>query len=156
MKRGTRLITLSSRLLHPDTFALMVSPAIADLQFESHGAGAARTACGYLAVWRAVAGALGHDAACTMTALVSDDHRGIALRSDLATFGWLLLFQIGYFAGALTLAFGSWADVGHWLNSVFFGTSMLQALLLISMALLIPALPVLACFWPARHVTQAD
>ena len=156
MNRGTRLITLSSRLLHPDTFALMVSPAIADLQFESHGGDAARTARGYIGVWRALAGALGHDLAWAVTALGADDPRGVALRSDLATFGWLFLFQIGYFAGALTLAFGSWADVGRWLNGVFVGTSLVQALLLVAMALLLPALPVLACFWPARHVTQAD
>ena len=79
--------------------------------------------------------------------------------------GWVALGWKAPFDGGTVSAYriqrrkrdnGSWADVGHWLNSVFFGTSMLQALLLISMALLIPALPVLACFWPARHVTQAD
>ena len=152
MSRGTRLIAFSSRLLHPDTFALMVSPAIADLQFESTGAGPAQTARGYAGVWRAVIGALCHDIAWSLTTVVADDHRGVALRADLATFGWLMLFQVGYFAGALTLAFGSWADVGHWLQNVFFGTSAAQAVLLVSMALLIPALPVLACFWPARDV----
>jgi hypothetical protein len=153
MNRGTRLIAFSSRLLHPDTFALMVAPAIADLQFESNGAGPAQTARGYAGVWRAVMGALCHDLAWAMTALVADDHRGVSLRADLATFGWLVLFQVGYFAGALTLAFGSWADVGDWLHGVFVGTSVAQALLLVSMALLIPALPVLACFWPARDVS---
>lgn len=152
MNRGSRLIAFSSRLLHPDTFALMVSPAIADLQFESDGAGRARLAQGYVGVWRAVMGALLHDILCAMTIFVADDHRGVALRADLATCGWLVLFQVGYFVGALTLAFGSWADVGQWFNTVFIRTSVPSAILMIALALLVPALPVLACFWPARDV----
>lgn len=148
---GSRLAIISARVLHPETFALMVSPAIADLQFEG-GGGRARLIRSYIGVWRAVCGALWHDMTCNVRALCADDARRLALQSNVMTFAWLMLFQVCYYFGALTLAFARWSDLRAWVDTVLLRTSVLEAVMLVSFALLVPALPVLACFWPARHV----
>ena len=82
--RGTRLASLARRLLHEDTFDLVVSPAIADLQFEERG---------YAGVWVALAGACARD--------VGGDLR--LLLDDAGMFAALIGIEAGYFAGMLTL-----------------------------------------------------
>ena len=147
---GTRLALLSSRFLRAETFELMVSPAIADLQFEAPAASRVRRIRSYAGVWRACGGALGQDIALTLKAPFVDKTRRAALRSDVLTFAWLTLFQACYYASMLTIAFSKWSDVGAWLHTVLLRTSVLEALMLGAVALLLPALPVLACFWPRR------
>ncbi|MGH9199210.1 MAG: hypothetical protein ACRD1T_26215, partial [Acidimicrobiia bacterium] len=65
---GTQHTSLSSRILHADTFALMVSPAIADLQFEAPEASRMCLLRSYAGVWRAFVGALSHDLVCDLSA----------------------------------------------------------------------------------------
>ena len=57
---GTWLAQIARRYLHGETFALVVSPAIADMQFESP-AGCLLRVRHYLAIWKALAGALSCD-----------------------------------------------------------------------------------------------
>jgi len=147
---GTRLTTVSSRFLRAETFDLMVSPAIADLQFEAPTASRVRRLQSYAGVWRACCGALCQDIALTLKAPFVDEARRAALQSDVLTFAWLTLFQVCYYAGMLTIAFSKWSDLRAWLHTVLLRTSVLEALMLGAVALLLPALPVLACFWPRR------
>ena len=89
--RGAWLSTLARRLLHDDTFDLVVSPAIADLQFEQRG---------HTAVLIALAGALCHD--------IGGDLR--ALCEDAAMLARLIGIQTGYFAGMLGMMGGMRRD----------------------------------------------
>ena len=148
---GTTLAIVSSRFLRAETFDLMVSPAIADLQFEASGATPTRRLRSYAGVWRALCGALGQDIILTLEAPFVDAARREALQSNVLTFAGLTLFQACYYAGMLTLAFSEWSDLRAWLHAVMLGTSVFEALALASVAILLPALPVVACFWPRRH-----
>jgi hypothetical protein len=87
MMTGTWLSALARRLLHHDTFELVVSPAIADLQFEQRG---------HAAVCIALAGALCHD--------IVGDLR--ALCEDAAMLARLVGIQASYFAGMLGMMGG--------------------------------------------------
>jgi hypothetical protein len=82
--RGDRLSPLARRLLHQDTFDLVVSPAIADLQFEGRG---------YGAVWIALGGALVRDVGSDVRTLCEDGPMLAAL----------IAIQTTYFAGMLIL-----------------------------------------------------
>ena len=147
---GTRLAIVSSRLLRVETFDLMVSPAIADLQFEAPTAGRVRRLQSYMGVWRAFRGALCQDIALTLRAPFVDEARRSALQSNVLTFAGLTLFQACYYAAMLTLAFSEWSDLRAWIDAVLLRASVLDLLILGSVTLLLPALPVVACFWPGR------
>lgn len=69
--RGTRIATVAQRVFAPDSFALLIEPAIADLQFES-GPRSAR-ARAYAAVWVGVAAAFEQDAWRRMRAVLREE-----------------------------------------------------------------------------------
>ena len=85
--RGAWLASFARRLLHDDTFDLVVSPAIADLQFEERG---------YGAVWIALGGAYVQD--------LGGDLRELC--DDAAMLGCLIGIQASYFFGMLVLVGG--------------------------------------------------
>jgi hypothetical protein len=97
MTPGTRLATISARLLHAETFALIVSPAIADLQHEAPG-GPLRRLHGYIGVWRAMVGAAWFDLVCRASRILGDDARRSTLQSAFRTWAWLALLQASYYA----------------------------------------------------------
>ena len=97
MTPGTRLASLSARLLSADTFALIVSPAVADLQFEAP-TGRLCVLRGYFGVWRAVAGALWFDLVSRATDLLGDEARLVTLQGAVRTWTWLALLQASYYA----------------------------------------------------------
>ena len=103
MTPGTRLASVSSRVLRAETFDLMVSPAIADLQFESAAATRVRRLRSYAGVWRACAGALGHDVALTLRAPFVDEAHRVALQADVLTLAGLALFQVCYYAAMISM-----------------------------------------------------
>lgn len=77
MSRGTQIARIGARLLRADTVDLVMSPAIADLQFEGIDAAASRWQLlrAYAGVWRAFGGALSWDLARTLQLATSADHR---------------------------------------------------------------------------------
>jgi hypothetical protein len=101
---GSWIASLAARLLHDDIDALIVSPAIADLQFEADPS-LWRRARGYAGVWRAIGGALLFQAASGVQALRADDARLIALRYDASMVAGILLVQVVYYSGLVILFF---------------------------------------------------
>jgi hypothetical protein len=101
---GSWIASLAGRLLHDDIEALIVAPAIADLQFEADGP-LWRRARGYAGVWRALGGALFFQAVSGVQALRADDARLIALRYDAVMVGGILLVQVVYYSGLAILFF---------------------------------------------------
>jgi hypothetical protein len=104
VRTGAWLASLARRLLHDDIDALIVSPAIADLQFEG-GTSPWRRARAYAGVWRALGGALLFQATSGIEALRADDARLIALRYDTFMVAGLLLVQAVYYTGLALLFF---------------------------------------------------
>ena len=51
----------------------------------------------------------------------------------------------------LTLAFSEWSDLRAWIDTIVRQTSVFEALMLGVVTVLLPALPVAACFWPGRN-----
>ena len=135
---GTWLAQIARRLLHGETFTLVVSPAIADMQFESP-AGYVLRARHYLAIWKAQGGALSCD-------VVADIQ---SLRDDLPTLATLTLVQVSYYTFLLLLLSG-------------FGTGSMSSLLpdqatamhaagYVAGIALLCLIPTAACFWPPRR-----
>ena len=139
---GTWLAQLGQRCLHGETFALVVSPAIADMQFESPS-GLVPRARHYVAVWKAFAGALCCD--------VLDDAR--ALRDDIPTLAMLTMLQVSYYAFFLLLLSGCgtgrlWSDHPEEIA--------LRVASYVGGIALLCVIPTTACFWPSRRAHQAD
>jgi hypothetical protein len=126
MMPGDWLTRVTRRLLHDDTFELVVSPAIADLQFESH-AMAAPPLRSYLAVWIALAGAL----------LLDLDHDVRDVIDEGTTFATLALVQSSYYLAMLTL--------------VFDGMSRSASLTLALCVIGASTMSTTALFWPDRR-----
>ena len=101
---GSWLALLAGRLLHDDIDSLIVSPAIADLQFEA-ATSRWRRARGYAGVWRALGGALLFQAVSGVQALRADDARLMALRYDAFMVAGILLVQVVYYSGIAILFF---------------------------------------------------
>jgi hypothetical protein len=97
MTRGTWMIRIGHVLVGEDVFDSVVSPAIADLQFEAPAGGFA-SARGYLGVWRAIAGGVGRD--------IGGDLR--LLTGDTATLAGLVLVQVGYYGFLATFLMNIW------------------------------------------------
>ena len=141
MMAGGWIARIGVRLLHHETFTMMLSPAIADLQFEDAARGGAR-ARDYCGVLRALAGALWFD--------VSSDVAG--LKNDLDMIALLTFLQTTYYTFMLVLLSG-------------FGTGKLSSLVLdpaavtralsyaggVGIACLVTSF---ACFWPARRAND--
>ena len=135
---GTWLAQIAQRYLHGDTFALVVSPAIADMQFESP-VGYVPRARHYFAIWTALVGALASD----VTADVQ------SLRDDLPILATLTLMQVSYYAFLLLLLSGLGAGK---ISSLYpdHATAMQAAGCVVGIALL-GLIPTATCFWPSRR-----
>lgn len=139
---GNWLAQLGHRCLHGETFALVVSPAIADMQFESP-AGCVPRARHYFAIWKAFVGALCCDA-------LDDAH---ALRDDIPTLAMLTMLQVSYYAFFLLLLSGCgtgrlWSDHPEEIA--------LRVASYVGGIALLCVIPTTACFWPSRRAHQAD
>jgi hypothetical protein len=138
---GTWIARLGERLLHGDTFTLMLSPAIADLQFEAPSGGVARPSH-YAAVLHAFAGALWCDLSADL----------LSLTGDLPTIGVLTAIQASYYGFMLVLLSG--LGTGRLLE-LDFNTIAARGM---CYALAIGVASVLtssACFWPPRRSVHA-
>jgi hypothetical protein len=123
------LVRIARRVFHEETFDLMVSPALADLQFEAM-AGISTTARNYVAVSRALVGAMCYD--------LFHDLR--SLREDASDLLQVVAMQVSYYAAMTTLIGGA-----------AFGRLSSEAILfLIFVILCLSLIPALLCFWPAR------
>ena len=139
---GTWLAQLGQRYLHGETFTLVVSPAIADMQFESP-AGCLSRARHYVAIWKAFAGALCGDA-------LDDAH---SLRDDLPSLATLMLVQVSYYAFFLLLLSGCgtgrlWSD--HPEEIALRVASYAGGIALLCL------IPTAACFWPSRRTQHTE
>jgi hypothetical protein len=134
---GIWLEQIARRYLHGETFALVVSPAIADMQFESP-AGYVLRARHYLAVWKALAGALACDVVADMQ----------SLRDDLATLATLTLVQVSYYVFLLLLLSGFGTGPLSWHPDQ---ASAMHAVSCVIVVALLCLIPTAACFWPPRR-----
>ena len=132
--RGFRMTALARRVFREDTFALMVSPAIADLQFE--GGGFATVTRGYVAVARAASGALLYDFLADIRILSED-------ASDLIR---IVAMQTCYYAAMLTLIAGTG----------FMRLSNAELFVIAIGIVGVSVIPVVVCFWPDRYASAAD
>jgi hypothetical protein len=134
MMRGDWFTSLARPIFHRDTFELVVSPAIADLQFEP------RSGRGYAGVWMALGGAMWRD--------LRSDLR--ILSGDAGTLGTLVVMQACYYTCLLALMSGlttsglTAIDAFDRLRS---GAAVFFAVLIASLS----TVPTLLCFWPARR-----
>src|SRR5688572_25327999 len=95
--RGIRVMVFAQRVFREDTLALMVYPAIADLQFEGATGSLSTVVRGYAAVARALYGGLVHDFCTDLRVLYGD-------APDLLR---AVAMQACYYAMMLTLVGGS-------------------------------------------------
>lgn len=123
---GGWLVRFLPRLVHDVTFEAIVSPAIADLQFESAIGWHARVR-GYAAVWRAVAGGICRDLCLDARHMVD----------EAALLGRLACIQAGYQCFILTLVMDS--------------MSALSSVILVLGVFVVSWVGTLLCFWPARE-----
>lgn len=95
---GDWVAQVARRFVHSNTFALVVSPAIADLQFEEDTQSTRARLAGYLAVWVAVAGGVWQD-------LVYDRRRPV-WADDVSVVMTLAFLVASYHLSMLTLVLG--------------------------------------------------
>ena len=124
-----RVVRFAARFLSNRTLDLVVTPAIADLQFERDG-GWLRSAGNRLAVMRALAGGASDDFARASSGMLL-----------------LALLPAGYYIFLLVICFDVFSLTVS-ASGDFFVTAML--IFVLSFA------PVLACFWPERHDLPAQ
>jgi hypothetical protein len=134
MTRGDWFTSLARPLFHRDTFEFILSPAIADLQFEPP------SVRGYLAVWIALAGALWRD--------LRSDLKVVS--GDAGTLGGLVIMQACYYACLLTLMSGLTTS-GLTAIDAFERVSGGAALFFVVLIAGLSTVPTLLCFWPARR-----
>lgn len=126
--RGLRATRIGRRLLREQTFELMVSPAIADLQFESDRAGVRPAA--YSAV---AAGLVG--------GFVEDMRLDLAeLATDLPGLLQIVAVQTCYYTTMLTLIGGAAFKQLSGPHFLFLGTLILS----------LSTVSTLVCYWPKR------
>lgn len=119
------ILAFADRFLTDRTFELIVAPALADMQFDA-GTGVLGRARNYFAVLRALAGGL-HD----------------ELSRDTFSFLVLTLVPASYYTALLTVFWD------------FFAAEGAVAVLSTGTLILVLSLgPVMACFWPERHVRR--
>jgi hypothetical protein len=117
-----RVLAFAERFLSDRTFQLVVTPAVADLQFDE-GSGTAERLTNRLAVLRAVTGGMRDDVACVS--------RGMLL---------LALLPAGYYIFLLVLCF-----------DVFSLSIASDFIIAAALILVLSFAPVMVCFWPERH-----
>ena len=128
MMRGTWIAGAARRFFREDTFALIVSPAVADLQCECESGDAITAFRGYVGISRAIAGGLFHDLRTDVELLSRD-------ATDLLQ---ILAMQVCYYGALLTLVGGAaFGELSH-------GGLILIGSTVVSLALI----PTLICFWP--------
>ena len=142
MMPGTWLSRIGRRVLHAESFALMLSPAIADLQFETTGSPFAPPPH-YFAVLRAFAGALWFD--------ISGDL--LAMRDDLSMIGVLTAIQASYYTFMLVLLSGF--GTGRPLQMQLDEDVMFRGLGFVAGIAFASIVTSSACFWPPRRTTGA-
>ena len=134
MTRGDWFTSLARPMFHRDTFELVVSPAIADLQFEQPSARA------YAGVWVAFSGAMLRD--------LRSDLR--ILSGDAGTLGSLVVMQARYYTCLLTLMSGLTTS-GLTAVDAFARVRDGAALFFVILIAGLSVVPTLLCFWPARR-----
>ena len=140
---GTWLSWIGQRTLHAESFVLMLSPAIADLQFEA-AASRVATPLRYYPALRAFAGALWFDICGDL----------LSMRDDLSMIGVLTAIQGSYYTFMLVLLSGFGAgrplqmqlDDGVAVRGMGYVAAITVASILTSSA----------CFWPARRTGGAE
>lgn len=133
---GDRLTRLLRAVLHEDTFALFVAPAIADLQHSPSPAG-------YAAVWTSLIGAMANDVSRDLAVLANDI--GLMLG--------LVAMQACYYGGMLLLLIAD-VRVDDALSRLANGGG-LQVTSLVAGVIVASAIPTLFCFWPPRRTLDA-
>jgi hypothetical protein len=134
MTRGDCLASFARRIFHGETFELVVSPAIADLQFEPP------SARGYAGVWAALGGAVWRD--------LKGDLK--ILGGDAGMLSGLVVMQACYYTCLLTLMSGlttSGLTAIDKLDRVSGQAALAFAVLIGGLS----SVPTLLCFWPARR-----
>jgi hypothetical protein len=134
MTRGDWFTWFARPMFHRDTFELVVSPAIADLQFERPSARA------YAGVWVAFSGAVLRD--------LKSDVR--ILSGDAGTLGALVVMQACYYTCLLTLMSGLTTS-GLTAVDAFARVRDGAALFFVILIAGLSVVPTLLCFWPARR-----
>jgi hypothetical protein len=127
---GAWIAAVAQRLLHAGTFELIVSPAVADLQFEAPDATPARRLLGYAGLCAALGGAVRRD-------LRTDLHD---LLDDAPSLAAVILVQMCYYTCLLALV-----------------NALPRPYLLATLASIsvLAAVQTLVCFWPARRSSSA-
>jgi hypothetical protein len=134
MTRGDWLTSFARPIFHRETFELVVSPAVADLQFEPPSARA------YLAVWIALGGAVWRD--------LRSDVR--VLSGEAGTLGALVVMQACYYTCLLMLMSGLTTS-GLTAIDAFERLRDGAALFFVILIAGLSTVPTLLCFWPARR-----
>jgi hypothetical protein len=152
---GTGIDRFARRTVRVPTHDLIVSPAIADLQFEASTHTWWHLPRAYIGAWRAVVGAWVHDACLSV--------QRPCWASDIRTIAGLVCLQCGYYAGLLSIAtitlnrHGRFAPLHLQLLTALRPTDL--ALLSVA-ALAISTIPVLALTLPrvgaGDHPTPAE
>jgi hypothetical protein len=137
------IVRLGERLLHQETFTLMLSPAIADVQFETLRGGRPRPGH-YASMLKAFVGALCCD--------VADDIQ--SLRDDVPTVAILTMLQTSYYSFMLVLLSGFGG--GKISTQDLDGPTAARALLSMTVLLMACLATTMACFWPPRRTHSID
>jgi hypothetical protein len=147
MKAGVmRAGSVMRRLLQPETYALIMEPALADLEFESGSVTA------YFGVLRAFAGAVAYDACRDLRLSVGNAEWRASRREDFSTFAGLVVVQAVYYLALLGIATGSTKPGAILSGSLL--DDLFALVVLAAATLLLPVITVAICFWgggrPAR------
>jgi hypothetical protein len=141
---GRYVAVLCRTLVSQDTFALMIAPALADLQFESRFSLGLRRVTGYIGIWRALAGAIAFDVLRDLRMSIGSAEWRASRRDDLSDFAWLVILQAIYYVAMLAL-----------IGAVDFRTftaglvreNLPGLALLLAATVVFPVLTVAACYW---------
>lgn len=148
MTRGTWLAGLARGLVHPETFSSIVSPAIADLQFEAALGRTDTRLSHYVGVWVAVSAAVVHD--------VFRDSRPPAWSEPLALVIALVLLQFGYYGALVILAFSAQgaaaASVGF--SGVLTLVTHPHGIVVAALAVVLTLIPIAACVLSPRRISR--
>jgi len=135
---GSWIVRVGLKVLHRDTFEMILSPAIADLQFETTARSAARPG-DYCAVFRALCGALWFDMSSDL----------LALKGDANMIALLTLLQTSYYTFMLVLLSG--LGTGTLAAIEIDNDLVARALSYVAGVSVACLLTSSVCFWPPRR-----
>jgi len=142
MMPGSWIVRVGLAILHRDTFEMILSPAVADLQFETTTRSVARPG-DYYAVIRALFGALWFDLSSDL----------LTLKSDAEMIALLTLLQTSYYTFMLVLLSGLGTGT---LAAIEMDSGLItRALSYVAAVGVACLLTSSACFWPPRRTFQA-